>query len=117
MRPAGATSLSRSLAVTTGILVGVVGCQDNADSPTGPQESASPTLAVAAAAAPLLFRAVSAGESHTCGVTTDSRAFCWGSNFLGKLGTGSEISRLVPAPVLGGLRFRNVSAGGIHTAG
>jgi alpha-tubulin suppressor-like RCC1 family protein len=34
------------------------------------------------------FFALSAGESHTCGVTVDSLAFCWGSNESGQLGIG-----------------------------
>jgi len=42
-----------------------------------------------AAAAPLVCRAVSAGDTHTCGVTRDDRAWCWGHNFTGQLGDGT----------------------------
>jgi alpha-tubulin suppressor-like RCC1 family protein len=71
-----------------------------------------------AVAGGLRFRQVSAGGDHTCGVTTDDRAFCWGHNHQGQLGDGTFRNRLVPVPVdAGGLQFRRVSAGGSHTCG
>ena len=36
----------------------------------------------------LTFRAVSAGLFHACGVTTSDAAYCWGWNYLGRLGIG-----------------------------
>ena len=60
---------------------------------------------------------VSAGDSHTCGVTTDNRAWCWGSNFDGQLGDGTETDHIRPALVAGGLRFRTVSVGSTDTCG
>ena len=38
----------------------------------------------------MTFNAVSAGEGFSCGVTTSGRAFCWGDNFAGELGTGTN---------------------------
>ncbi|MGI8618240.1 MAG: RCC1 domain-containing protein [Gemmatimonadaceae bacterium] len=35
-----------------------------------------------------VFRAISAGNGVSCGLTTDSRAMCWGSNNHGQLGIG-----------------------------
>lgn len=61
------------------------------------------------------FRQVSAGDAHTCGVTTDDRVYCWGSNANGQLGDGSTMSRPQPVLVAGGLRFRQVEAGSYHT--
>ncbi|NIM51913.1 MAG: hypothetical protein GTN78_05370 [Gemmatimonadales bacterium] len=63
----------------------------------------------------LLFASLSAGLSHTCGITRDSVAYCWGSNQNGQLGNGVRTS--VPQPVLvaGGLKFISVQAGGAHT--
>ena len=43
------------------------------------------------------FRSVSAGWNHTCAVTTDNRAFCWGSNVLGQLGV-SPVKGLFLSP-------------------
>jgi alpha-tubulin suppressor-like RCC1 family protein len=64
----------------------------------------------------LRFGLVSAGDFHTCGVTTDNLAYCWGRNNVGGLGDGTTTDRLTPVPVAGGRRFLRVSAGGFqHT--
>jgi alpha-tubulin suppressor-like RCC1 family protein len=60
---------------------------------------------------------VSAGYLHTCGVTTDNRAYCWGYNSEGALGDGTATGRLAPVAVTGGRRFRQVNARGYHTCG
>jgi len=38
---------------------------------------------------------------HTCGVTADHRAYCWGRNEAGQLGDGTRISRPKPVAVAG----------------
>ena len=73
------------------------------------------------------FIAVSAGQEHTCGLTTDSTAYCWGSNEYGQLGAPSDTTcvrddrivacRMRPSAVVGGLKFLQISAGGRHTCG
>jgi alpha-tubulin suppressor-like RCC1 family protein len=73
--------------------------------------------ALATAAATLTFRQLSPGSFHTCGVTTDNRAFCWGGNVDGQLGTGTNTHHKTPVAVAGGLSFRAVSAGSSHTCG
>jgi alpha-tubulin suppressor-like RCC1 family protein len=60
----------------------------------------------------LTFRQVSAGQLHTCGVTTGNVAYCWGGNSSGQLGDGTRTDRLRPVRVAGGLLFRSVTAGG-----
>jgi alpha-tubulin suppressor-like RCC1 family protein len=60
---------------------------------------------------------VSAGNGHTCGVTTGGVAYCWGSNAFGKLGDGADSRSTTPVAVAGGLSFASVSAGGNHTCG
>jgi alpha-tubulin suppressor-like RCC1 family protein len=78
--------------------------------PTAPVDSqAQPALATSAGL--LTFRQISAGQFHTCGVTSDNRAFCWGQNESGQLGNGSQDNDSVPVPVAGGLQFIQVSAG------
>jgi alpha-tubulin suppressor-like RCC1 family protein len=66
----------------------------------------------------LVFSTVSVGFRHSCGVTTTGAAYCWGHNFAGELGTGSQlISSSIPALVVGGLTFSTVSASQYHTCG
>ena len=46
--------------------------------------------------AALVFRSVSAGLTHTCGVTTDNVAYCWGLNSSGQLGIARRPTRMNP---------------------
>jgi alpha-tubulin suppressor-like RCC1 family protein len=105
------------------ILVAALGCREDGKSPTGPEPAPAPAITSTHA---LSLRQVSAGGYHTCGVTTDNRAFCWGYNILGQLGTGSNegpdlclssACSTRPVAVLGGLYFKQVSAGNVHTCG
>jgi alpha-tubulin suppressor-like RCC1 family protein/dipeptidyl aminopeptidase/acylaminoacyl peptidase len=66
----------------------------------------------------LRFVTVDAGHFHTCGVTTDRVATCWGDNTRGQLGDGTTIDHPVPVPIVSSARFVAVSAGdGSHTCG
>jgi aqualysin 1 len=65
----------------------------------------------------LPFTVISPGFSYTCGVTTENRAYCWGSNYFGALGTGTTTGSLTPVPVTGGLSFSAVRASDFHTCG
>jgi alpha-tubulin suppressor-like RCC1 family protein len=67
-----------------------------------------------------LFRQVAAGGnnyvSHTCGVTPDDLAFCWGYNGFGQLGDSTEVGlRMSPTLVAGARRYRQVDTGGNHS--
>lgn len=68
------------------------------------------------------FASISAGDTHSCAVSTTGQAYCWGDNEHGKFGDGSEESSDVPVPVANGLTFATFSAGetlscGVTTAG
>jgi alpha-tubulin suppressor-like RCC1 family protein len=54
---------------------------------------------------------------HTCGVATDGKAWCWGSNAHGELGDNSTTNRLGPVLVSGNLTFSSISAGVLHSCG
>jgi alpha-tubulin suppressor-like RCC1 family protein/uncharacterized protein YjdB len=47
----------------------------------------------------LTFVSLSAGGSHTCGVTPDGAIFCWGANASGQLGDGTQTDRATPTRV------------------
>jgi alpha-tubulin suppressor-like RCC1 family protein len=91
------------------LIIAAAGCSQDSTSPLNPEST--PDLSASALTATLQFRQVSAGFQHTCAVTTDDRAYCWGDNESGQLGNGSFINESRPAPVEGGLLFRVVSAG------
>ncbi len=52
-----------------------------------------------AVAGGLRFRTIAAGEGHTCAITLDGAAYCWGANFDGQLGDGTLSSHDLPTPV------------------
>src|SRR5919108_385350 len=99
-----------------GVLILIFACNGDSEAPTAPAQSELGLATTGSTA--LVFRQVSAGSFlHTCGVTTDDRAYCWGVNFLGQLGDGTTSLSLTPVAVAGGLRFRQVSVGDDHTCG
>jgi hypothetical protein len=69
------------------------------------------------------FTSVTVGFRHTCGLDSDGRAWCWGNNQVGQLGSPTSetcqdapCSR-TPVAVAGDRRFRALSAGGGSTCG
>ena len=108
------------------VVITILGCREDAESPLAP-ESPPTTLQATVATEALAFRQVSAGSFFTCGVTTEFRAYCWGSNANGELGIGTlwepefcaDTSTCSPRPiaVAGGLRFKAVASGGLHACG
>jgi len=67
----------------------------------------------------LRFMEITAGADHTCGLTSDGRAWCWGYNNNGQLGDNSTIrgAHPLPAAVEGGLVFTRLAAGEGFTCG
>jgi alpha-tubulin suppressor-like RCC1 family protein len=49
----------------------------------------------------LTFTTVGTGYLHTCGVTPQGAAYCWGDNSEGELGDGSTAIHPTPVPVVG----------------
>lgn len=113
---------TRSYLAASALLLAALGCRDEMESPMAPS-AGSPEATVRAAAA-MAFRQVSSGWLYSCGVTTDDRAYCWGLNNVGQLGTGTFTGPETcewglgcstrPVAVVGGLRFRSVSVGEEH---
>ncbi|HEV8501874.1 MAG TPA: Ig-like domain-containing protein [Casimicrobiaceae bacterium] len=64
-----------------------------------------------------VFASISAGGDHTCGVTLEGVAYCWGDNSSGQLGNGTLANSATPVPVSGALSFAMISAGKQHSCG
>jgi len=77
----------------------VTGVSPGAATITATSEGKSATAAITVVSQGA-YSEIDAGNSHTCAVTTDSWAFCWGSGGLGN----------VPGGVAGGQRYSHVSA-------
>src|SRR5262245_66044726 len=123
-------SPARYVPVILMLLAATEACRDDAVSPTGP---AALNDDVAAASAPLSFRQVTVGGFpgssvyHACGVTTDDRAYCWGSDTWGQLGAGDaaggahdcfgDACSTRPVAVAGNLRWKHLRAGDRFTCG
>ena len=64
--------------------------------------------------------AIVAGESHACVEVYDGSIHCWGDGSSGQLGNGTPLASQVPVSVVGfprpgGVRVRELSAGGAFT--
>jgi alpha-tubulin suppressor-like RCC1 family protein len=87
----------------------------------------STTVEVASGAA--RFTSVAAGGLHTCALTADGEAWCWGQNDAGQAGLPAAITRACGEPIHGWqcvpsphalettLRFSALVAGGSNTCG
>lgn len=97
-----------------GLAVGLGACQEPAE-PVDPSSDA--TVMVAATVAAPAFALVSTGWDHTCGIGTDARAWCWGANQYGQLGTANTARSLTAVAVSGELSFEDLSSGDGNTCG
>jgi hypothetical protein len=78
------------------LLVALASCTETTTEPGTSPAAASLSTATTA----LSFYQVSGGGSHTCGITTDNRAYCWGAPHASSGGsevTHSSARRLLPA--------------------
>jgi alpha-tubulin suppressor-like RCC1 family protein len=81
--------------------------------------SALHVTVTAMAPEPVRFVNVTAGADHVCALTDQGQAYCWGSNELGQLGTGSTdtVAHTKPARIGGDVTFTTLAAGLTHTCG
>lgn len=63
----------------------------------------------------LRFAQLATYARHTCGLTLEGEAYCWGYNGWGELGAGQNVDQLpTPVAVAGGRRFRTLTVGAEH---
>jgi len=62
---------------------------------------------------------VSIGNGFACALATDGKAYCWGGNTYGQLGTGNTTASYVPIAVTGlnGITFTQITAGNFWACG
>ncbi|MEW6684219.1 MAG: HYR domain-containing protein, partial [Nitrospirota bacterium] len=59
--------------------------------------------------------AIAAGDLHTCALTSDGTVECWGQNFYGQLGDGTNAPSAVPVSVSGISTATAIATGQLHT--
>jgi alpha-tubulin suppressor-like RCC1 family protein len=80
--------------------------------------SGSVQIGVVDAGFTLAVGSVALGQYQSCGLTTAGAAYCWGDNSNGQLGFGSPGGQVPqPVAVIGGLRFKQITAGSLVTCG
>lgn len=84
------------------------------DTTAGDRAIGVPTLVHTA----LRFVAVDGGTVHTCGLTVEGRAYCWGAREFGQLGDGSTTEySATPTAVNTAERFVQLAVGGYTSCG
>jgi alpha-tubulin suppressor-like RCC1 family protein len=63
------------------------------------------------------WQSVSAGERHTCGLSSAGAIWCWGDNFLGQLGNGTNTSANTPQRMGTASDWISLETGPLHTCG
>ena len=62
------------------------------------------------------FQSINAGSAHTCGISKNGAAKCWGSNSEGQIGDGTFTDKTVPTAVSGlSSGVASIGGGGLHT--
>ena len=63
------------------------------------------------------FQFIAAGYYHTCALTNEGKAYCWGQGGSGRLGNNSTTDSRIPVAVQmpAGVSFQSIAAGSIHT--
>jgi alpha-tubulin suppressor-like RCC1 family protein/predicted Ser/Thr protein kinase len=87
--------------------------------PRAPSPSMTPVVAPpAAVSSPVSQRVrVAVGGRHSCLLAEDGRAFCWGGNDRGQLGTDGSTRLVTPATPVATARFAALASGMSHSCG
>jgi len=102
---------AHSCGITAGS--GLAFCWGDRSSFFGTADAEVPTAVPGAPALEKIF----AGVTHTCGLTAEGAAWCWGRNNFGRLGNNSEQNPTAAVAVVGGHVFTDLALGLFHTCG
>ena len=90
------------------------GANDNGELGNGNSTNSSVPVAVntAGALAGKTIKTITPGYWHTCALTTDNLAYCWGNNTDGALGTGNNTSPTLPTAIstIGALAGKTIAS-------
>lgn len=89
----------------------------NSSGQLGDGTANTPHLTPAPVLGGLTFVSLSAGGLHTCGLTVDSLAYCWGDNSFGQFGDGTITGSPSPVSAAPGMRFKALVADDGYTCG
>lgn len=103
---------SRTLLAVLASAAALAACGESSTEPEQIQDPDAPQEADT-----LRFSSITAGGRHTCALSPEMAAWCWGFGDDGALGPGLTGAIAVPQPVATELGFVALSAGSQHTCG
>jgi alpha-tubulin suppressor-like RCC1 family protein len=109
------SELGHTCAISTDTLAFCWGGSGLGEVGTGVGYPPPPPLSPTSLSGGMRFLAITTGEGFSCGIATDSLAYCWGYPARARLGNGTLVIHYAPFPVSGNLAFRSIDAGHSHT--
>jgi alpha-tubulin suppressor-like RCC1 family protein len=98
----GATEIAAGAEHACAVVAGGVKCWGtNASGQLGDGTRVNRNAPVDVAGLSAAVDAIAAGSAHTCALTTGGAMACWGANYAGQLGDGSNAGRATPVSVPG----------------
>lgn len=113
----GVSAIAAGSEHTCAVTAGAVKCWGaNNSGQLGDGTNVKRSMPAGISAIPVAVTSIVAGSEHTCVLTADGSVWCWGANFSGQLGDGTNVNRSVPVRVSRLLGAASeIAAGSEHT--